>query len=259
MLAGRHVLLPVVIDNLNADFTDDIRRAVPLSITIFYAQAFPHQVVVRAAEVDTQPHDTSYISYLVVGIVVVGIMIGSLLQAGSSAAREYETGTIRELLLSPASRWAIVAGKTLGALTLNLLGTAMMLVVVVLVLGVRPLHWGAMIGLTFLIITIFVMLGTLIGMVIRRRAAVVPLSLGVALPLFFLSGAFGPVTFVGPVVAWLARLFPLYYAMAVFQYAFHGFLTTTTSLSANILALVGFGGVAISASAVVLRRQVIIH
>jgi ABC-type Na+ efflux pump permease subunit len=50
---GSQVELPIAINNLNVDFTNDIRRAVPLAITSFYASAFPHQVVVRAHEIDT--------------------------------------------------------------------------------------------------------------------------------------------------------------------------------------------------------------
>ena len=36
------VQVGVKINNLNTDFTNDIRRAIPLSITSFYAKAFPN-------------------------------------------------------------------------------------------------------------------------------------------------------------------------------------------------------------------------
>src|SRR5437667_4857955 len=68
--AWQPVELPVVVNNLNVDFTNDIRRAVPLAITSFYAEAFPDQVVVRANEVDLHAQDTGYIEYLAVSIVV---------------------------------------------------------------------------------------------------------------------------------------------------------------------------------------------
>lgn len=93
----------------------------PLAITAFYANAFPDQVVVQAREVDAYRQDTGYVAYLSVSILVVGLMIGGLLQAGTNAAREYERGTIKELLLAPVSPWAIQAGKVLGALALGVL------------------------------------------------------------------------------------------------------------------------------------------
>src|SRR6266516_3724069 len=89
---GNQVQLRVVLNNLNVDFTNDIRRAVPLAITSFYANAFPNQVVIRAHEVDYYSHDTGYVQYLVVSLMVVSVMLGGLLQAGSNAAREYRKG-----------------------------------------------------------------------------------------------------------------------------------------------------------------------
>src|SRR5438105_5200962 len=95
LAAGRQVELPVEVNNLQVDYTNDIRRAVPLSITSFYAQAFPNQVVVRAREVDLQPGDTGYVPYLAVSIVVAGMFVEGLLQSALLSAREYEVATIK--------------------------------------------------------------------------------------------------------------------------------------------------------------------
>jgi ABC-type transport system involved in multi-copper enzyme maturation permease subunit len=259
LTTGRTVELPVVVNNLDVDFTNDIRRAVPLAITSFYADAFPDQVVVQARESDVQPHDTDYVPYLAVSIVVIGILLGGLLQAGIGAAREYETGTIKELLLSPASRGAIETGKVLGALVMNVLATLPVLLIVVLLIGVWPRHWGALLGFTLLVMAIFVALGTLIGTLVRRRQAVIPLSIGLALPLFFVSGAFGPVRWGSPIVAALAQVTPVYYAIALFQFAFHGFSTTPTSVLANVVVLGAFAVAAIVVSTLVLRRERVAH
>ncbi|HLZ30287.1 MAG TPA: ABC transporter permease [Chloroflexota bacterium] len=253
--SGQSVSVPVAVNNLELDYTNDIRRAVPLAITSFYAQAFPDQVVVHAAEIDVQPYDTGYIEYLSVSIVVVSLLVGGLLQAGSNAAREYETGTIKELLLAPASRWAIEAGKVLAAVALNVLSAGLVLGVVVLVLQVRPTHWPELIGFTLLVMLTFVALGLLLGTLVRSRNAVVPLSLGLALPVFFISGAFGPVQWGTPVLATVAQLQPVYYAIAVFQYAFHGFQTTPFSVATNAIVLACFTLVIVSVSAIALRLR----
>src|SRR5579859_5004708 len=105
LTAGRQVNIPVTLNNLNVDFTNDIRRAIPLTITSFYTKAFPGQVVVQANEQDLHAQDTDYIPYLAVSILVIAIMLGGMLQAGNNMAVEYERETIKELLLSPASRW----------------------------------------------------------------------------------------------------------------------------------------------------------
>jgi ABC-2 type transport system permease protein len=253
--AGQPVALPVVVNNLNVDYTNDIRRAVPLAITSFYAQAFPDQVVVRASEVDVHARDTGYIEYLSVSIFVVSLLVGGLVQAGTNAAREYETGTIKELLLAPASRWAIELGKLLGAASLNILSAGVVLAVVVLVLGVRPLHWGEVLGDTVLVMLTFVALGLLVGTVVKRRTAVIPLSIGLGLPVFFISGAFGPVQWGTAALATISGLQPVYYAIAVFQHAFHDFDTTPSSLSTNTVVLGVSAVVILIASATVLRRN----
>ncbi len=136
------VTVNVDINNLNTDFTNDIRRAVPLSITSFYAKAFPNVVTIVPHEVDQYQQDTDYIPYLTVSILVIALVVGGLLQSGTSAAREWENSTMKELLLSPASRWAVVTGKMLGALVMSLASVVVVLGVLIFIIGVRPLHWG---------------------------------------------------------------------------------------------------------------------
>lgn len=136
------VQVDVQINNLNTDFTNDIRRAVPLSITSFYAKAFPSLVNITPHEIDLQPQDTDYIPYLTVSILVIGLVLGGILQSGTATAREYENATIKELLLSPASRWSVVIGKMLGALVMSLASIIVVLGVLIFIIGVQPAHWG---------------------------------------------------------------------------------------------------------------------
>jgi ABC-2 type transport system permease protein len=237
---GFEVQLSVVVNNLDVDFTNDIRRAVPLAITSFYANAFPNQVVIRAHEIDTYSHDTGYIQYLVVSLMVISIMLGGLLQAGANAAREYENGTIKELILSPTRLWAIQLGKILGALVLNSLSVLVVIIVIVFLIGVWPVHWDELLGFTLLLMITFVALGTLIGTLVRRRQSVIPLSIGVTIPIFFLSGAFGPAIWGDQTIAFITQFQPVYYGIAIFQHAFHDFVTTQTGPLYDKIILIGF-------------------
>lgn len=249
------IQLPVIINNLDVDFTNDIRRAVPLAITSFYANAFPNQVVIKANEIDTHSHDTGYVQYLVVSLTVVSIMLGGLLQAGSNAAREYEKGTIKELILAPVSIWSIQLGKILGALVLNSFAVAVVIIVIVLLIGVWPIHWDELLGFVLLLMIIFVALGTLIGTLIRRRQAVIPFSIGLSIPIFFLSGAFGPATWGDPITATLTQFQPVYYGIAIFQHVFHNFTTTSTGPLIDGLILIGFAIITVSMSTYALSRS----
>ncbi|HJT47983.1 MAG TPA: ABC transporter permease [Nitrososphaeraceae archaeon] len=250
---GFEVQLPVIVNNLDVDFTNDIRRAVPLAITSFYANAFPNQVVIRAHELDTYSHDTGYIQYLVVSLMVISIMLGGLLQAGANAAREYENGTIKEIILSPARLWAIQLGKILGALVLNSLSVLVVIIVIVFLIGVWPVHWDELLGFTLLLMITFVALGTLIGTLVRRRQSVIPLSIGITIPIFFLSGAFGPAVWGDQTIAFITQFQPVYYGIAIFQHAFHDFVTTQTGPLYDKIILIGFAVGAVFGSVIAVR------
>jgi ABC-type multidrug transport system permease subunit len=253
------VQVGVEINNLNTDFTNDIRRAIPLSITSFYAKAFPNLVRVTTRETDLYPHDTDYIPYLAVSILVIALMMGGTLQAGMASAREWEKDTIKELLLSPASRLAIMLGKMLGALLVGLGATGIVLVVLTLLLGVVPEHWLEVAGFTLLSLLIFNSLGTLLGTLIKQRMPVVALTMAISLPLFFISGAFGPISFTTPVLQGIAKLFPVYYQIVVMQHAFHSFSLNTYGLAGNLLILGGFAVGLILLVTLVLQRSTVSH
>jgi len=171
------VQVDVQVNNLNTDFTNDIRRAVPLSITSFYAKAFPNVVTVVPSERDFYAQDTDYLPYLTVSILVIAVMIGALLPAGTGAAREWEKETMKELLLSPASRWAMLVGKMLGAFLLSLASVVLVLFILVAVVGIWPVHWDEVIGFSLLTLAIFIAVGTFLGTLLKHRQPVVALAI----------------------------------------------------------------------------------
>lgn len=253
------VQVGVTINNLNTDFTNDIRRAVPLSITMFYAKAFPHVVNITPDEQDQYAQDTGYIPYLSVSILVIGLVLGGLLQSAPPSAREWENATIKELLLSPASRWSIVTGKVLGAFIMSMAAVIIVLAVLILIVDVWPVNWLEVIGITALCLLIFIALGTWLGNALKSRLPVIALSFGSAIPLFFLSGAFGPISFDTPAVRVIAQIFPIYYAIVLQQHAFHGFDLNTYGLGGNLLILCAYGLLFILLAAVTLWRSTLAH
>ena len=253
------VSLQVQINNLNTDFTNDIRRALPLAITSFYARAEPSIVTITPQERDAYPHDLDYIPYLAVPILVIGLMVGGMVQAGTATAVEWERETVKELLLSPASRVAILLGKMLASFLLSLAGAAVVLVVLIALMGVWPVYWGELVGFTLFILALFTAWGTLLGAWLKRRTPLATLAIGLCVPLFFLSGPFGPISFFASIEQVVARTFPVYYAIVVLQHAFHGFTLNTFGLGSNTLVLVAYGLVGLILATVALRRSRLLH
>ena len=256
---NQRVSVGVEINNLNTDFTNDIRRALPLSITTFYAKAEPATVTITPQERDAYPQNLGYIPYLAVPILVIGLMVGGMVQAGTAAAVEWEKETMKELLLSPANRLAILLGKMLGAFLIGLAGAAVVLATLIVVLRIWPMYWGELIGFTLLILALFSAWGTLLGTWLKRRTSVATLAIGLCVPLFFLSGPFGPISFFAPVEQVIARVFPVYYAIVVLQHAFHGFTLNTNGLGVNTLILVVYAVGGLILAALVLRRSTVGH
>jgi ABC-2 type transport system permease protein len=253
------VQVGVTINNLNTDFTNDIRRALPLAITSFYAKAEPSVVTITPQERDAYPQDIGYIPYLSVPILVIGLMVGGMVQAGTAAAVEWERETVKELLLSPASRLAILLGKMLAAFLIGLAGASVVLAVLIALMGIWPVHWGELIGFTLLILALFTAWGTLLGTWLKRRTPLATLAIGLCVPLFFLSGPFGPISFFAPIEQVVARVFPVYYAIVVLQHAVHDFTLNTEGIGINalVLAVYVLGGLILAT--MVVRRSTLAH
>jgi ABC-2 type transport system permease protein len=249
----------VKINNLNTDFTNDIRRALPLSITSFYARATPTVVAITPQERDAYPQDLGYIPYLSVPILVIGLMVGGMVQAGTATAVEWEHETAKELLLSPASRLAILLGKMGAAFLVGLAGAAVVLAVLIALMGYWPVHWGELISFTLLILALFTAWGTLLGAWLKRRTPLATLAIGLCVPLFFLSGPFGPISFFAPIEQLIAHLFPVYYAIVVLQHAFHNFTLNTYGIGINTLILVAYALGGLILATLALRHSTLPH
>src|SRR5260370_19258684 len=82
---NQSVAVGVKINNLNTDFTNDIRRALPLSITSFYAKAEHSVVTITPQERDANPQYLAYITYLAVPILVICLMVVGIFQPDPTA------------------------------------------------------------------------------------------------------------------------------------------------------------------------------
>jgi ABC-2 type transport system permease protein len=253
------VQIGLEVNNLHVDLTDDVRRGVRLAITTFSHQAFPGQVTITPEEHDAYPRDTGYIPFLSVSTLVLGVMVGGLLQAGTASAREWERGTMQAILLSPAPGFAVAVGKMLAAWMLALGASAVVLAFLLVVMGDWPVNWPLMLLATLLTSALFVALGTALGSLLRQRQTLTLLARGSSVPLFFLSGMFAPLSFSTPWVQLLGRLSPVHYAIVLEQYSFLGYWTNTLGIGGNLLVLCGFLVAFVVLSALVLRRGAIPH
>lgn len=257
--AHQHMLLPVQVNNLNTDLTDDVRRAMHLSIITFYHSMFPGQVSIYMQEQDAYAQDTDYIPYLALSISVISLMVSGILQGGMSAAREWEKGTIKELLLAPTQAWAMLLGKMLGAFLFALPSVACVLAVIIFFVGDWPMNAFMVIAVSLLTLLVFVTAGTALGMMLKDRSTLTTVTRAVPVPLFFLSGVFGLVSYQTPVVQGIARALPIHYAIALEQYAFKHVVANTLPVWDNALVLGCFLVLFLFFATIAMRQSTLAH
>ena len=98
-------------------------------------------------------------------------MISGLITSSVSAAREWETRTVKELLLSPATNFAIITGKVLsGFITTFLLGFLVLLLADILG-WTQPegIYWLSTLLIIALIALMSTGLGVALGAALQRR------------------------------------------------------------------------------------------
>jgi ABC-2 type transport system permease protein len=258
LAAGKQAMLRMKLNNLNEDFSDDARRGLPLAFLNYYRHDPAHPLPVSLKELDTYPSTVGFFAYIAVSILTVALVIGGLLQGGLSAAKEWEDGTMKELLLSPVPAWSVVVGKLIAAVIGGLLSGACILAILG-PLGVVPHAWWAMLGAGLVLLIVFVGIGLAVGSRLRSQRAVVPLSFALGLPLFFISGAFGPISWTTSANALIARIFPVAYANAAVQHATYGYWPIDVSSATVWLVLAGWAVVGVGLSVLIHHRATAAH
>ncbi len=246
-----HVNAPILVtvNNLNLDFTNDIRRSVPNAITQFYqAQREASPIKVTMQETDLRNRDVEFFQYNVLPTILLLLMISGLINSGLSTVREWENRTIKELLLSPVSRGAIIAGKVFAGFIITfILGTLLLLLGYVLG-WTQPegIYWLSTL-LTIALVSLFSAgLGVAIGAALHRVQIVIAVSIISAFYLFFLAGGIGVLSFEPAWLQNIAAFVPLTYGrhaleQAVFYSASDQFGLDIMVLAISALVTIGLG------------------
>jgi ABC-2 type transport system permease protein len=194
----------------------------------------------------------SYASYLLPGIVAMTILFTGLF-SGVSTVWDREFGFLKEVLIAPVSRFAIVGGKLLaGTLTTSV--QALLTLAFAPVVGV-DLAWQALLPtLAIVLVTSAAVVGLALCIAARLRTfeGFSNFANLVALPLFFLSGSMYPVE---DAPAWLApfiRFNPITYAVDALRQVLIG--VGHHSLGLDVLVICAFAAVTIGAAGASFKR-----
>jgi ABC-type multidrug transport system permease subunit len=256
---------PVTIDinNLNLDFTNDLRRSLPAAITEFYGDktgdngnTSPIQIHVK--ETDLRKQDIDLLRFELVPNLVLLLTTAGIVNAGLATAREWEDSTIKELLLAPISRMGLIVGKLLSGWLTTLLIAAVVLVVGAASGYLRPegpIYWISIVAIVLLIALASSGLGVAIGAAARRFQRVTAIGIPLSIDLFFLSGGITVAAFLPVWLQTIAHFVPTFYGTHALQMAI--FYGSTEGLGLDISVLGSTAFVAVVLGALSLRRSML--
>ncbi len=151
--------------------------------------------------------------FLYPGVMAMATLFTCFFSAGS-IVWDREFGFMREMLVAPVRRGAIVIGKALGGATAGMTQ------------GVLVLAMGPLLGIPFSPLVVLVLLvelivmsfavtsiGVLVAVHIKSFQAFMALVQIIIMPMFFLSGALFPLRNLPEWLAWATRFDPLTYAV----------------------------------------------
>ena len=148
------------------------------------------------------------------GVVAMSVVMTAMFSA-ISIVWDREFGFLREMLVAPVSRMALVLGKTAGGATVAAAQGTIMLVLAPLV-GVRltPLLVVEVIGLELLMAVAMTTFGVFVASRIQKMEAFQVVMQMLLMPMLFLSGALFPLNNLPKWLSVITRLNPLTYAVA---------------------------------------------
>lgn len=160
-----------------------------------------------------QNFGVSFIKYMYPGIIAMGVM-GVAFFSTISTVWDREFGFLKEILVAPVSRTSIAIGKTLGAMTISITQAVLLFLIAPLV-GIE-ITGGMIPGIIMLTVLLgFAIsgIGLLIASLMKSMESFGLIMQILIFPMFFLSGAFFPLTDVPVWMSVIARINPLSYGV----------------------------------------------
>ncbi|MEW6407536.1 MAG: ABC transporter permease [Patescibacteria group bacterium] len=183
-----------------------------------------------------------FTQFMYPGIIAMSVMSVAFFST-ISTVWDREFGFLREILVAPVSRVAVAIGKTLGAATIAAIQAFILLILAPLI--------GIKIGfvilpqlLLFMLLLAFAIsgLGLLIASFMKTTQSFGLLMQLLIFPMFFVSGAFFPLTAVPSWMSFLAKINPLTYGVDAFRQ-----ILLDSQIAPDVLAKLSLHAISINA------------
>jgi len=196
----------------------------------------------------------SYIAFMAPGIIGMMLLFGSMF-SGLNVVADKQFGFMKEMLIAPISREAIVLGKALGGATSAML-QALLLLVLVYLLGILPFnawHFALLLPLMFIMSFGFVCIGIAFATQMDDPHGFQLIMNFLIMPMFFLSSAFFPIDSLPQWLQVLSLLDPMTYGVDALRNVLVG--SAFLPLGVDAVVLTAFSAASVLAAGWLLRRM----
>ncbi len=154
-----------------------------------------------------------YIDFLTPAVIALTVFFGTVQTMGYAIAGERQDGTLVRIMMTPVSRGAVILGKTLHQLVLQLARAVVLILGAIIILGVTMNGSWLLVALVLIIFTFgAVGLGMAISAISEDMISFQAISMLVAFPSMFATGVFYPLSSAPDWMRLIAYMVPLTYA-----------------------------------------------
>src|SRR5580658_4101908 len=191
------------------------------------------------------PPGIDFKTFIYPGVLAMSVLFTAIFSA-ASIVWDREFGFLREILVAPVRRWAIVIGKCLGGATVaTFQGIIFLALAGVAHVPYSPTLLLTLLGELLLLSFTLTAFGVMMAARIKQIQAFMALTQMVVMPLFFLSGALYPL---GGLPAWLSvltRIDPLTYIVGPMRHAVFSHLSMPASFQEQLAPAITWDGWAV--------------
>lgn len=202
----------ILIRNLTNFSRDRMRFFFTIFMSVFFLFIFSFVMKSTAAGIE-QP-----MNYLISGIIIMTVF-QSALNNSMSTLDDISSGFMKEIIVSPITRWQISIGQILSSSVLAVL-QGLIVIIMGLFMGLRldPLHLAGMLAIMVLVGVTFGSMGLYLATLAKSSTTFQILISVIAMPLTFLSGAYIPTTMMPAFLRPIVYINPLTYTTSIFRY-----------------------------------------
>jgi ABC-2 type transport system permease protein len=211
--------------NIGTGYAQVIVQAYSQQVQIDWQQR--HGMAAAAPDVTFEPRtwfneDLESMSNIIPGVVALVMAVVGAFLTSLTIAREWERGTMEQLISTPVGKLEIEIGKLAPYFVIGMFDTALCAGMGVWWFGV-PFRgsWTLMFGCSMLFLIVVLALGYLISVLAKTQLAASQLALLTTfLPAFLLSGFVFPIEQMPTVVQWITRVLPARYYVSILRNVF---------------------------------------